>query len=229
MTTPASEQDHLPVDPTASEAVPAAQTTADTPVETEPLNKPDLSEQVGDGETHGSRMRRSIGRTIALMVLMFAAGALTVYIAKFQPADLERQAAWAASTQAAGEALQLEKTAAAAEGSNKAAQVRMQNAETALQVEQGRVFLLRATNEITRARMALAVEDTAAAETALSAAQAHLEGLQPPLMVLSQEQLDTLNALFTLTKNDLTRDASLAAQDLDRLQSELDLAEQSLE
>lgn len=229
MTTPASEQDHLPVDPAVSEAVPAAQTTADTPVETEPLNKPDLSEQVGDGETHGSRMRRSIGRTIALMVLMFAAGALTAYIALFQPADLERQAAWAASTQAAGEALQLEKTAAAAEGSNKAAQVRMQNAETALQVEQGRVFLLRATNEITRARMALAVEDTAAAEAALTAAQAHLEGLQPPLMVLSQEQLDTLNALFTLTKNDLTRDASLAAQDLDRLQSELDLAEQSLE
>jgi hypothetical protein len=171
---------------------------------------------------------RTFLRSLALAAIMFALGAAVSAVLLYRPADLQRKSAWVEATMASGEYAQLERTATAAEGSNKAAQVRMQQAEKALDVERGRVFLLRASNEITRARMALVSGDQAAADQALTAAAAHLEGLQPPLMVLNKDQLDTLNALFTLTKNDLGRDPALASQDLDRLQSELDLAEQGL-
>jgi hypothetical protein len=47
----------------------------------------------------------------------------------------------------------------------------------------------------------------------------------PVLSKRDPKQADTLQALFTLTKNDLDRDLKLAGQDLDRLQSELERAE----
>ena len=205
--------------PPPEETPPAAKVKAPS------LKKPSFFERVRyslfSPETRTGRFVRGALRTLGVIVVLAGLGALAVYALLYFPATQDLQAARQAATQSAAAAEQSRTDLSQAQQSVSAAQTQAASARTQLEAAQAREQVLRAMNAVLTARLAVSQNAPADAASALKTAQAALQPIQPQLDRLDSKEFSTLQALFTLANTDLSRDAKLAAQDLDRLQSEL--------
>lgn len=164
-------------------------------------------------------------RGLLLLVALFLLGALLTYLQFTRPLERQLSSLRVEATQTA-EKLQ---TAEAAQKNDQldlqAAEERAEQASEQLEVEQTRVIILRSMNELSRARMAVLAEDQAAVTEALNASETYIQEVLPFVGERDPEQASTLEALYTLARNDLERDLSLVSQDLDRIQTELERVE----
>lgn len=215
-------------------------TTEPTPVSEEPVviedgvaRDPDVAPVVEETpaerqESRFGRFMRSALRTLLLLAVVFGLGALTVYYFLYRPVIDQLNAARAERDTAVQQLETAEQGLQQAQSDLELANGRAESASEMLEVEVARVAVLRAMNDLTRARMALAEEDQEAALQALTDSEAQLQEVLPTLQERDPGQLETLQALYMLAKNDIPRDPELAALDLDRLQTELDLAEKNV-
>jgi hypothetical protein len=181
-----------------------------------------------DADTRLGRFMRTLVRALALIVGLVALGALVTYLFFYRPVADQLRDASAEAEQLATQLQQREEALSHTEQELETVRAEAGHVQSQLDIELARVHALRAMNEVTQSRLALANQDPAAAARALNNAEQDLENLYPLLEQVDNEQVSTLQALFTLTKNDLNRDAALANQDLDRLQSELERVEQNI-
>jgi chromosome segregation ATPase len=179
-------------------------------------------------ETRTGRFLRGLLRTLALIVGMFALGLLAGYLLLYRPTIQQLNGARVQATQTAGNLQKTRQDLATAQQDLQTAKSQVGDIQTKLDVEVARGQVLRAMNAVTLAQMAVMSNDKAAAVKNLDTAQGYMQAVQPVLEKRDAQQASTLQALFTLTKNDLDRDLKLAAQDMDRLQSELDRAENNI-
>ncbi len=216
--------------PPVQEEQPASTGTAATGRPKAPgLKTPSASRRVGyalfSPETRTGRFIRGLLRTLALIVGLFAIGFLVAYVLLYRPAIQRLDNASRQATQTAAELQQSRQDLASARQNLQAAQTQVGAVQDRLDVELARSQILRAMSAITQAKAAIQANNKAGAVKNLDTAQGYLNAIQPVLAKRDSQQASTLQALFTLTKNDLDRDLKLASQDLDRLQSELDRAE----
>jgi hypothetical protein len=165
---------------------------------------------------------------LELIIGVLALGLLVGYLLLYRPVTQQLTAAQQESQQNAAQVKQVQADLDKAKGDLKTAGARADQLQAKLDIEVSRSQVLRAMNEITKARMALAAKDNANTVKALDASLAFLKPIMPTLEKLDSAEASTLTALFTLAKNDLARDTKLASQDLDRLQAELELAEKNV-
>lgn len=213
-------------DPIPTDAAPPAETVVvdDAPEtvtvveETPPARK----------ESRFGRFMRAALRTLLLLAVVFGLGALTVYYFLYRPLVDQLNAAQVERDNATQQLEAAEQNLQQAQSDLELANGRAESAGEQLEVEVARVAVLRAMNELTNARMALAADDPDGAVAALDASEAQLLEVLPTLQERDPAQTETLTALYMLAKNDISRDAELAALDLDRLQTELEVAEQNV-
>lgn len=179
-------------------------------------------------ESRFGRFMRAALRTLLLLAIVFGLGALTVYYFLYRPMVDQLNAARVDRDNATQQLEAAEQNLQQAQSDLELANGRAESADEQLEIEIARVAVLRAMNELTNSRMALAADDPEGAVTALEASEAHLLQVLPTLQERDPAQTDTLTALYMLAKNDISRDAELAALDLDRLQTELEVAEQNV-
>jgi hypothetical protein len=179
-------------------------------------------------ETRTGRFVRGLLRTLALMVSLFALGLLAGYLLLYRPTVQQLEATRLQATQTAAELQKSRQNLSGAQQGQQTAQGQAVQAKTQLEIEVARVQVLRAINAVTQAQMAVQANNKAGAVKALDTAQGYLQAVQPLLEKRDSQQVSTLQALFTLAKNDLDRDIKLAGQDLDRLQSELQRADSGI-
>lgn len=176
-------------------------------------------------ETRTGRFVRGLLRTLALIVGLFGLGLLVGYVLLYRPAARQLDNAHRQATLTAADLQQARQDLASARQNQQTAQTQAGDTQARLDVEIARSQILRSMNAITQARMAIQGNNKAGAVKSLDTARGYLQAIQPLLAKRDAQQAATLDALFTLTKNDIDRDLKLAAQDLDRLQSELERAE----
>jgi hypothetical protein len=202
--------------------VKAAQIAAEAP---QPPKKGFLH-RLFNPETRLGRGMRTFTRGLGLVVGLFALGFLTTYVLLFQPLERRYRTAQTelAQTTAALETLQgdlklSQNSLVGAEQERKTASAQLAKAQTRVDVQLAKVKAM-------ETRLALAQKDNAAARLALGEVEKILTVLKPGLKAASGESLDKVLALV---KSDISRDATLADQDLQRLLSELELIYQGLE
>jgi hypothetical protein len=174
------------------------------------------------------RFLRVLGRALIVILVLVAAGGIAVEFLRVQPLKKEYQALQSSATQTAAD---LQARQAQLEQANQGlstAQGQTGDIRTQLETEQARVKVLRVANQLTLARLAVANKDSAGAQKALGDAEGYLKTLLPQIEKIDANQSAMLSALFTLAKNDISRDQKLFNQDVDRLQSELDVVEKNL-
>ncbi len=176
-------------------------------------------------ETLSGRFTRRLLRTLALIVGSFALGVLATYLLLYRPASQQLSETRRQATQSAGDLQQANQALTQARQDLQSAKSQAGQAQDKLEVELARSQVLRAMNALTQAQMALQANNKAGAVKALDTAQGYIQAVQPLLEKRDAQQTSTLQALFTLAKNDIDRDLKLTSQDLDRLQSELQRAE----
>ena len=164
-------------------------------------------------------------RMLAAAAILFLLGALAVFFWLYRPADQQLKSLQAEATQTAGQLERSQSDLQQAQTNLKEAQGQADTAQQTLEVELARSEVLRAINDLTFARMALQAEDKEGVTKALTDSENRLTEVLPLVEERDPEQASTLKALYTLAKNDLERDLSLAGQDLDRLQTELERVE----
>lgn len=202
-------------------------------------------------ETRFGRFMRSVFGTILTIVVLFGVWAVAAYFLIYRPMSDNLTVLRLESTRTANQLQQANSNQQAAEVQAGAASTRSAQDQARLQVELARAELLRATNAITAARLALADDDFNAAATRLSDAQGFLNNsVYPSIEKQNPKQVETLKALFTVASNDLAEnlsavsgttsgsgsgagstaatDSSLVDQDLLRIQAELDRVEKAL-
>ncbi len=194
--------------------------------ETAPPPKKGFFHRLFDPETRLGRRMRTFTRGLGWAVGMFALGLLTSYVLLFQPLVRRYSTAQVelAQTSAALETLQgdlklSQSSLAGSEKERKTAAAQLANVQMRVEVQ-------RAKAKVVETRLALAQKDNAAARLALGEVEKIFTDLKPGLSAASGQSLDQVLAL---AKSDITREANLADQDLQRLLSELDLIDQSFE
>jgi hypothetical protein len=223
--TPKPETPSTP--PPAQEPIPQEPAVAQ-PIKEQPKPKRGVLYTLFSPETRFGRGMRKVLRTLALIVGSFALGMLAAYLMLYRPVKQQLAAAQQESQQNAAQVQQVQADLDKANANLKTTGARADQLQAQLDIEVARSQVLRAMNQITNARMALAAKDKAGTVKALDASQAFLKPIMPTLEKLDSAEASTLTALFTLSKNDLDRDTKLASQDLDRLQAELELAEKNV-
>lgn len=179
-------------------------------------------------ESRFGKFMRAALRTLLLLAVVFGLGALTVYYFLYRPVVDQLNTARTERDNATQQFQTAEQDLQQAQSDLELANGRAESASELLEVEVARVAVLRAMNDLTRARMALAEDDQESALQALTDSEAQLLEVLPTLQERDPGQLETLQALYLLAKNDIPRDPELAALDLDRLQTELDVAEKNV-
>ncbi len=179
-------------------------------------------------ETRTGRFMRRTLRVLAVVVGLFALGLLVAYLLLYRPTLQQLENANRQATQTASELQKARQDLDSARKNAQTNQTQLGDVQSRLEVEVARSQILRSMNSITQARMALQANNKAGAVKNLDTAKGYLQTILPLLTKLDSQQAETLDALFTLTKTDLDRDLKLAAQDLDRLQSELERAETNI-
>jgi hypothetical protein len=179
-------------------------------------------------ETRSGRFTRRLLRTLALIVGSFALGVLATYLLLYRPASQQLTDTRRQATQAGGDLQQANQTLTQARQDLQSAKSQAGQAQTKLEVELARSQVLRSMNALTQAQMAIQANNKAGAVKALDTARGYIQAVQPLLEKRDAQQASTLQALFTLAKNDIDRDLKLASQDLERLQSELERAEANI-
>lgn len=172
-------------------------------------------------ESRSGRFLRSLLRWTALTAALLLVGALAVYLLLYQPAlrQLEQTRQQLAATTA--ELRQAQDDLAAAQQARDTSETRDEASQERLNLELTRVQVLRAKNSLAAAQVAVARKDKAAASKALDTAESTLEQTMTHLEKLDAAAPSTIKALFTLVRNDLGRDLTLAGQSIDRLSAEL--------
>lgn len=172
-------------------------------------------------ESRSGRFLRSLLRWTALTAALLLVGALAVYLLLYQPAvrQLEQTRQQLAATTA--ELRQTQDDLAAAQQARETSETRDEASQERLNLELTRVQVLRAKNSLAAAQVAVAGKDKDAAGKALDTAESTLEQTMARLEKLDASAPSTIEALFTLVRNDLGRDLALAGQSIDRLSAEL--------
>jgi hypothetical protein len=180
-------------------------------------------------DTRAGRSVRATIRALGLIVGFYALGFFTAYILFFQP--LQRRSASsqgelaALRSQLTQQQSQLDQAAATLQG----ADAQRKQSDTSLAKTNARVAVLQALNQVSSARLSLARQDATSASLAFGNADKLVKAALPDMVRLGAAQSTTLTAVLDLAKADLSRDAKLADQDLDRLASELLLVDQNLQ
>jgi len=179
-------------------------------------------------ETKAGRALRKTIRTLAFAVGFFGLGFFTAYMLLYRPLENQARANNVELVQLrqdieAKEA-ELDKAALTYHG------VEEQNKQYSADLEKAnaRTGVLQVLNMITEARLNLAEDDASAARLGLDEAEKLLDSSLPQLEKLGGASADTFAQLFELARTDLTRNAGLAGQDLERLSSELMLVNETL-
>ena len=211
-----------PQSPPANPAVKAAQIAAEAP----PPPKKGFLQRLFDPTTRFGRGMRTFTRGLGLVVGLYALGLLTTYVLLFQPLERRHRAAQAELAQMSAAVETLRGDLKLSQSSLAGAEQQRRTAADELARAQARADGLNARALALETRLALARKDDAAARLALSDLEQALKTLKPALDTAGGESLDKVLALV---KSDLSRDARLADEDLQRLLSELELIDQSLQ
>jgi chromosome segregation ATPase len=179
-------------------------------------------------ETRFGRFLRALGRALIVIIILVAVGAALVEFLRYQPLKKEIMALQTSATQTAADLQARQADLQRASQGLSSARGETKDIQTQLDTTAARLNVLRVQNQVLSARLALANKDTSGAQKALTAAEGYLKSLIPQVEKVDKDQSATLQALFTLAKNDLSRDPKLFNQDMDRLQSELDMVEKNL-
>jgi hypothetical protein len=180
------------------------------------------------GDSKAGRALRAVVRTVAFIVGFFALGFFTAYMLLYRPVQLENKTNILELNQARQdlEQKQTELDRAALTFLGVEAQNKQLTAD--LEKTQAQLVVANTLNKLAEVNLKLAANDTAAARLSLEQAEKLLNASLPQLEKLGAAQSDTLSQLFTLVRNDLNRDTRLAQQDLERLNSELLLINDTL-
>jgi hypothetical protein len=212
----------------------------DLPQETPPGSAPAVDLPVPEEQTRSwfarlfstnhrfGRFMRALGRGLVVVIILCSAGALAVEFLRVQPLQKQYQVLQTSATQSATDLQARQTQLEQANQGLTTARGQTVEMQTQLETEQTRVKVLRASNQLTLARLAVANKDTVGAEKALASADGYLKSILPQVEKIDADQAATLQALFTLAKNDISRDQKLFNQDLDRLESELQRLEKNL-
>jgi hypothetical protein len=219
MSEPAPESE--PVQPETG-PVKAAKIAAEVP----PPPKKGFLHRLFDPETRLGRGMRIFTRGLGAVVGLFALGLLTTYVLLFQPLERRYRATQTELSQTAAALETLHGDLKLAQTSLAGAEKERKTASAQLATAQARVDVQRAKVKVLETRLALAQKDFAAARLALGDVEKIFTALKPGLSSASGQSLDQVLAL---AKSDISRDAHLFDQDLQRLLSELDLIDQGLE
>lgn len=174
-----------------------------------------------------SRWRRGVRWVLSLLIL-FGIGFAAALWLFFVP--MRQQYAKAQSAlQSAEQAIQNKETAAGQQVNDLEAQVqslqglatRNQELENELQDAQLHNAILRAINDVTRAQLALAQEDTSQANLALSTTSNTLESISGMLAPNQRQTITNMQSRLELAQNELETDVYAAASDLDVLLANL--------
>ncbi len=180
-------------------------------------------------DTRTGRAVRGTIRALGLIIGFYALGFFTAYILFFQPLQRRSAAAQgdltALRSQFTLQQSQLDQAAATLQGAD--AQRKLSDASLAR--VKARVVVLQALNQVSSARLSLARQDATSASLAFGNAEKLVKAVLPDLTSLGAAQSSTLTTVLDLARADLSRDAKLADQDLDRLASELLLVDQNLQ
>lgn len=179
-------------------------------------------------ENRFGRFMRELGRALLIVIILLAVGAALVEFLRVQPLRKEYQALQTSATQTAADLQARQEQLKQANQGITTARGENVDMQTQLETEQIRVQVLRVSNQLIQARLSAANKDTVGAEKALTTADGFMKTLLPQIEKLDGDQSATLEALFTLAMNDISRDQKLFNQDIDRLQSELDMVEKNL-
>jgi hypothetical protein len=208
--------------PTGPSAVKAAQIAPEPP----PPPKKGLFHRLFDPETRFGRGNRAFTRGLGLVVGLFALGLLTGYTLLYQPLEKRYRAGQVELTQANAALETLHADLKLAQSSLLGAEQERKTTSTALAKAQARLDVQRAKVKVVETRLALAQKDNPAARLALGDAEKIFILIKP---ALSTDEAKSLDQVLALAKSDITRDSSLADQDLERLLSELELIDQGLQ
>jgi chromosome segregation ATPase len=164
---------------------------------------------------------RTLVRTLAWVVGLFALGLLAGYILLYQPAarQLARtQADLAAERSRAGD---LESAAADSQAKLDELQRSYAAAQSGLDAATARMHLARMAGTILQARLALVDRDGPAAQKALKAAQVEFEALRPGAEKADSAAVEAIKLRLDLAVSELTRDPKTAQADLQILSEAL--------
>ena len=179
-------------------------------------------------DTRFGRFTRALVRGLALVIGLFALGALAVELLRVQPLQRQYQALQASATQTASDLQAIQAQLEKANQGLASSRGQTVDMQSSLEVEQARVQVLRIMIQLGETRLAVLNKDIPGAKKSLGKAEEYLKSILPQIEKTDADQADTLRALFTLTKNDIDRDQKLFTQDVIRLESELELVEKSL-
>jgi hypothetical protein len=216
-----TETQSVPSEPQGP-AVKAAQIAAEAP----PPPKKGFLQRLFDPTTRFGRGMRAFTRGLGLVVGLYALGLLTTYVLLYQPMERRHRAAQAELDQMSAAVETLRGDLKLSQSSLAGSEQQRQTAADELARAQARVDGLNARALALETRLALARKDDAAARLALGDLEQALKTLKPALNTTGGESLDKVLALV---KSDLSRDARLADEDLQRLLSELELIDQALQ
>ena len=221
-TQPPSDQPESTQPPPAPETAGPVKAATLTPETVKPKKSP-----FGRETKAGRALRRAI-QVLAFAVGFFGLGFFTAYLLLYRPLANQAKANNVELVQLrqdieAREA-ELERSSLTFQG------VEEQNKQYGADLEKAnaRAAVLQVLNKITEARLNLAEDDASAARLGLDEAEKLLSGSLPQLEKLGAASADTFAQLFELARSDLARNAGLAAQDLERLTSELLLVNETL-
>lgn len=191
--------------------------------------RPSLWARLLNKETKSGRAMRSLIRALGVIVGFYALGFFTVYTLFYQPLQRSSQAVNAEVAQLRSDLEQtqtdLDRAALTFLGVEKENQQLAEDLDKA----RARASILQALVQVREARLNVALNDIAAARLAVDRAEESLEASLPQLQALGVASGDTFTQLFGLVRDDLGRNTRLAEQDLERLTSELELVNESLD
>lgn len=178
--------------------------------------------------TRFGRFLRDLARALAVVVGLVGIGALLVYFFLLRPLQQEQKILSASATQTADELIQVNANLQKARQELASNTQRMQGIQTSMEDQQAGMDILRAVNQLLLAQVAILNKDPQAAASYVSAAEELLKSTLEAMEKSDKDQADSIRALFTLAKNDIDRDPKLFAQDIERLQNELEMIEEQM-
>ncbi|MBN1372231.1 MAG: hypothetical protein JW987_09840 [Anaerolineaceae bacterium] len=225
------EEEQTPVQETAEEAESIHAKAAELPAEPIPAKGSAVGRffrHIFSPATRTGKIVRPILRGLAVTVGFFALGVLLTYLALYQPIEKRYQETKAGLEQAQADLKVKQQELDEAALTFIGAQAERNQAVDMRATLEGRLLVWQGLSKVSDVRLALAKKDTAAAKLALTELEKHLTASVPEWEKMGAAQATTFNQVLALVKDDISRNATLADQDLQRLVSELMLVEQTL-
>lgn len=178
--------------------------------------------------TRPGRFIRLLIRIAALSTIFFALGVLAAYWRLYAP--LRDQVDLLLQHYENTQAQYLNTRQDLLNATNQALEAETQAslATSRLKIEQTHNHLLQAFLKLGEARQALEENQKITARQAIENAEQHVMSIKSQIIALDAQQGESIQALFTLIYSDLQRESKIALQDLQRLQTELEIVERDL-